>query len=402
MTGVELAAIRAAILGAYSRATFDRVLSDRLDFRRADHVADGPFNDIVDGVLRAFTEQGRESYLIAELAADRPANREIQRVYRKFAHGLLGEAWRARIEGEIGDQLARYGLLPAAELQRAGSVQGSDRGDPTSRGFGGFQKQVRAELPELDVLPWSARLLRLAHRVCRVELGGTPLGTGFLVGPDVVLTSYHVVRDAIVGRAGGAALGFLFDHWVGGDGSAAAGMRVPARAAWPHWHVDSSPPLSARDEDAGTAGNDDCLDHALIALERPLGSAPVVPEGPRRGWIEVPKEARPLTVGMPIAILQHPRTGPLKLTFDTHALQLVKPGRRRIRYSTNTDAGSSGSPCLDVRLALIAVHHFSGPAHATPAYNQGTTIEAIRRRLAARGVLGVLGGELPDEELPCS
>jgi hypothetical protein len=403
MRGFELAEIRAAIVCAYNRATFDRMLSDRLEFERAEHVADGPFNDVVEGVLRVFTHQGREAELIAEIAADRPAKREIQHVYRKYAHGLLSAAWSARIDGEIGEQLARYGLLPTTELQRTGVVHRGTPADPASRGFGGFQRWIRAELPELDAVVWSARLLRLAHRVCRVELGGVPRGTGFLVGPDAVLTSYHVVREAITDRADGATLGFLFDHSVGSDGSTAAGVRVAARAAWPHWHVDSSPPLSTEDEQAGvTAGSDDRLDHAVIALAQLVGSAPVVPGGPCRGWIELPEPAPSLTIGMPIAVLHHPRTGPLKLTLDTHSLQGIHPDRRRIRYSTNTDAGSSGSPCLDVQLGLVAVHHFSDPAHAMPAYNQGTTIEAIRRRLEAQGRLGALGGVSPDEDPPCS
>lgn len=397
MTGIELAEIRTAIVQAYNAATFDRLLSDRFDFKRANHVGDAGFHRIVEQVLELFVHEGLDAYLIAELAADRPGKREIQALYHRYAHGLVSEAWRARVDAAACERLARYGLIAVPALQRAGAAcAASDPGDPGATAFGGFQKQIRAELPDLDVLPWSALLLRQTCRVCRIELGGTPRGTGFLVGPDAVLTSYHVVRDAIAARASGAAIRFLFDYWRTAGGAPAAGTRVAARGAWPDWHVDSSPPLSSPEEHAGSPEpRGDQLDHAVIALERPLGELPVGPGGPNRGWIEVPATPPTLAVGMPVAILHHPRTAPIKLTLDTRALQRVNAGRTRLRYATNTEHGSSGSPCFDVELGVIAVHHFSDPDHAAPAYNQGTPIEAIHRRLAAVGKLGALGGASP-------
>lgn len=390
MTGAERAELRAAIVGAYHRATFDRMLSDRLDFRRAQHVADGPFAEVVDGVIDHFLDEGREAYLIAEIAADRPARHEIQRIYRTYAQALLSDAWRGRIEDAMSERLVRYGLLPGPELQQGGVVRAAMPADD----FAGFQRQVRAELPELDVAAWSARLVRLSCRVCRVEVDGEPRGTGFLVGPAAVLTCHHVVREAIAARCGGAALAFRFDY-RGGEAGAAGGTRVVARGDWAAWHVDSSPALTSAQERAGGDARPDHLDHAVIALDQPVGDAPVAPGGPQRGWIEIP-EAPALTIGMPVAILHHPRRAPLRLTLDTRGLVRVNAARTRIRYTTNTDGGSSGSPCFDFELGLIGVHHLSDPEHRTPEYNQGVAIEAIRRRLAEGGKLAVLGGP------PCS
>lgn len=396
-SGVARAEVRAAIVGAYNRATFDRLLLDRFDFRRAVHVADGPFTDIVDGVFDRFVEEGREAYLIAEIAADRPAKPEIQAIYRKYAQALLSDAWRERVEPAMCDRLARYGLLPSPELLRAGAgCRGAAPGDTAPNSFAGFQRQIRAELPELDVLQWSALLMRQTCRVCRVELDGVALGTGFLVGPAAVLTSHHVVRDAIAARISGAALTFLFDYWKAGTGASAVGTRIAARPTWTQWHVDSSPPLSRSEEHTGAAETrPDRLDHAVIALDQTIGNAPVASGGPIRGWIEIPSRPPALTVGMPIAILHHPRTTPIKLTLDTRGLQQVNAQRTRIRYTTNTDAGSSGSPCFNLELGLVGIHQFSDPEHAVPEYNQGVAIEAIYRRLAEQGKLGVLGGEVP-------
>lgn len=392
MTGAERAELRAAIVGAYHRATFDRLLSDRLDFRRALHVADGPFADVVDGVLDRFIEEAREAYLIAEIAADRPARPDIQRIYRAYAQAILSDAWRGRIEEEMCQRLARYGLLPVPALQQGGVARETAPVDD----FAGFQRQVRAALPELDVAAWSARLVQLSQRVCRVEVDGVPYGTGFLVGPAAVLTCHHVVREAIEMRCSGSALGFRFDY--GGSGAAApaaaGGTWVAARGGdWAAWHVDSSPAQTSAQERAGDARADH-LDHVVIALDQPLGDAPVAPGGPRRGWIEIP-QAPALTVGMPVAILHHPRHAPLRLTLDTRGLLRVNAARTRIRYATNTDGGSSGSPCFNLELGLIGVHHLTDPEHEPPRYNQGVAIEAIRRRLAERGRLSVLGGTPP-------
>ena len=393
MKGFELAEVREAILGAYDKRTFDRLLSDQFDLRREDIAGDGPLRNIVDDVLRHFVREGREAHLIAELAADRPAKPEIQAVYTKYAAALVSDAWRSRIEAESATQLDRYGLLPEGRLQHRGAtLRPRGPSEPDASAFGGFQKQIHARLPELDVFEWSSRLMRQTYRVCRVEVRGTPLGTGFLVGPATVLTCYHVVGDAIRARTPGSELTFLFDYWKKLNGAESYGIRVAARGAWEDWHVDSSPPLPEAEEHGGVPeATDDQLDHALIALAQPLGAGPIVDGGPVRGWIEVPATAPTLTLEMAIAILHHPRNGPIKLTFDTSALQHINPGRTRIRYSTNTDSGSSGSPCFDVSLGLIGMHHFSDPHNKVPAYNQGIPIDAIRRRLARVNRLDALG-----------
>src|SRR5207302_538451 len=57
----------------------------------------------------------------------------------------------------------------------------------------------------LDVELWHNKLAIRANQVCRIETSsntsGSLFATGFLVGPDVVITSYHniltVVKNAI-------------------------------------------------------------------------------------------------------------------------------------------------------------------------------------------------------------
>jgi V8-like Glu-specific endopeptidase len=65
-----------------------------------------------------------------------------------------------------------------------------------------------------------------------------------------------------------------------------------------------------------------------------------------------------------------------------------------VTYRTNTLGGSSGSPCFNADLELIALHHGSDPdfhpAH-TPEYNEGIPFDTILARLANKGLSGLLG-----------
>jgi V8-like Glu-specific endopeptidase len=397
VTGFELAEVREAILGAYQKRSFDRLLLDRFGIRRGVIAGDGPLRDIVDDVLAYFADEGREAHLLAEIAADRPGKPEIVALYHKYAATLLSDRWRSVVDERVAEQLERFGLLPVAELWLGGAAQESRSRAPAGRPtFGGFQKQVRATLPEIDVLSWTSLLMRQTCRVCRVEVSGSPQGSGFLVGPDMVMTSYHVVSAAIRARLDGQSLAFVFDYWRKPNGQETAGMRVAARGAWQNWHVDSTPPLSEREEHAGMPEpTDDQLDHALIALDRALGHVPVVPGGPQRGWIEIPATEPVLVPSMPIAILHYPRTGPVKFTFDTSALHCINHRRTRMRYATNTDGGSSGAPCLGIDLQLLGIHHFSDIDAARPTYNQGIPITAVYKRLQRIDKVAALGTGSP-------
>src|SRR5262245_8616621 len=75
----------------------------------------------------------------------------------------------------------------------------------------GFERNVRPFLPQLDVRVWQQRLLQIERQVCRVELDGEALGTGFLIGPKTVLTNWHVYEAAKhTGRV--EKLGCRFDY----------------------------------------------------------------------------------------------------------------------------------------------------------------------------------------------
>ena len=87
--------------------------------------------------------------------------------------------------------------------------------------------------------------------------------------------------------------------------------------------------------------------------------------------------------------MQHPRGEPLKLALDDDGVLSLNENETRLRYETNTDKGSSGSPCFTFKWDLVALHHSGDPdfdpAHK-PTYNEGIPMTAITKLIKERGV----------------
>ncbi len=99
----------------------------------------------------------------------------------------------------------------------------------------------------------------------------------------------------------------------------------------------------------------------------------------------------PLGQGAPLIIVQHPDGDAIRFAIDTEAvIGLVNQGRR-LRYTTNTEPGSSGSPCLSMDLDLVALHHLGDPRQGGARYNQGIPIALVRQSIADSGHAALLG-----------
>lgn len=251
----------------------------------------------------------------------------------------------------------------------------------------GFQRNVRPHLPKLDVQIWLQNLIRIEHRVCRVELHGTALGTGFLVGPDAVLTNWHVIENAkAAGNLG--ELGCRFDYVQLPDGTSQAGQLVALHGeGCLDWSPYSPADSRAPPEDPPPMAQE--LDYALLRLASSV--AQDVVDGTVRGWITLPAAPFPLAEDAPLLIVQHPEGGPMKLALDTQAVIGRNSNGTRVRYKTNTEPGSSGSPCFTMDWNVVALHHLGDPKWQNPAFNQGVPIELIRQSIQSRGFGSALG-----------
>lgn len=228
--------------------------------------------------------------------------------------------------------------------------------------------------------------------VCRIEIsvqgGGKVFGTGFLIAADLVMTNWHVVRCIAAAedndrsyqgpRAKAADAICRFDYKVLKNSAINPGSTV---ALAKDWRVA----LSANNPN-GHEPLSDQLDCAVIRLAKSVGSLVIgdkpQAQGDRRGWISLPGAGAvpDLKIHSPLFIIQHPEGDPIKLALSTDAIQSVNANRSRVRYSTNTESGSSGSPCFDQNWNLIALHHAGDPNFSPghrPEFNEGIPIDAI-------------------------
>jgi V8-like Glu-specific endopeptidase len=81
----------------------------------------------------------------------------------------------------------------------------------------------------------------------------------------------------------------------------------------------------------------------------------------------------------------------MKLALDTQAVIGLNGNGTRIRYRTNTDPGSSGSPVFTMDWDIVALHHYGDPNWQNALFNQGVPIELIRQRIIKDGFENALG-----------
>lgn len=267
-----------------------------------------------------------------------------------------------------------------------------------------LERVIREAHAFVDVEIWLSRLGEIAGQVCRVEValndGHIVFGTGFLVGPDLVLTNYHVMEDVIMGEARRSAgawakpqdVTLRFDYRRSADGTF---VRPGCEYKLAHdWLLDfgSMSPVDHEREPKLRLPESDELDYALLRVAGMPGDGTIGPgpsrESPRRGWICLPDDGCALVSGAPLLIVQHPQSEPLKL--DVNTIIDTNRNATRVRYRTNTEPGSSGSPCFDVNWNAVAMHHSGDPnfdrGHE-PEYNEGIPLDSIVRLLKHRGVL---------------
>lgn len=249
-----------------------------------------------------------------------------------------------------------------------------------------LQRIVREKNIFNDLFLLRTRLTEIEFQVCRIELpvtnavGGNAsmYGTGFLVGPDLVMTNYHVIEPLLEEVEGWK--GKREDVKVRFDYKKLSAKSVNEGVVYElaeEWLVDSSP------YESGEEPEPEELDYAILRLARSAGDDPVGgwPAGatpPKRDFMRLKASGYTFPPDSALAIVQHPSGDPLSIAFDTDSVIRMNDGKTRVIYRTNTEHGSSGSPCFNLKLELVALHHAGDPEYDHPAdYNAGIPIDNI-------------------------
>jgi hypothetical protein len=286
-------------------------------------ITSAPYPANIADLVEWAEDRTRTGELLRKLQLARPANTELNSLCNEFCQGVVA---------------VLHGISPASEAGELESI---------------VLKSVQFE----DVGRWLDRMARLRQAVCRIEpqpqtefeesLDG--YATGFLVAPSTVLTNYHVAANLLPnGKAARTKLRFGYE--VTPDGKKQAGNAYDLAQQW----LLAFSPVEA-------------LDYALLRL------APG--DAPAPGFFQTADHQ--FAKDEPLIILQHPSARPLKLAIGTVLDPAYGP---RVTYTVNTEAGSSGSPCLTSSLQTVALHHWGGSNH-----NRGIRLGEILEHVRATG-----------------
>ena len=228
---------------------------------------------------------------------------------------------------------------------------------------------------------FAKKLLLVTGQVCLLEIDGNPAGTGLLVGPDQVLTAYHVISPLLANAqpAPGSErrLRCRFDFAIHEepDGSHTA-LNGESFAVSTHWLGPNSPQDPQELIHLAPPGNvpTSNLDYVLITLANPVGDALDI-DGVKRWWTPLRRPPKAVRRFAWIRIIQYPQGMALKGAEGR--VTEVLPNGARLRYVVSTSKASSGSPCWNFDFDLVAIHNLGGLNTPTGPENQGIPITPI-------------------------
>ncbi|HZN35644.1 MAG TPA: trypsin-like peptidase domain-containing protein [Pirellulaceae bacterium] len=342
LTSPQLRKLHKALLEAFSLDDFESLLQCRIGARLELLATPGSMQSQVSEVLKVAEQAGWTHELIRAAADARPNDP---------CFAALSEGLGLGAEIRVGGESATPNITEC---------------------------KTGAKLPEgFAAEPWREELPAMEARVCRVEVGGGIVGTGFLVGPDAVLTCYYVVEHVIQQEVSPTAVRCRFDFRQLPDGRT-EGLSVRLHSDW------------LIDREGQEPGE---LDFALLRLERPLGAEPLNPAAPaevKRGWVHLPADLPPVPVGAPLMVLSYALGGPLQLALETNGfIGFVE--NDRLTYRMSTQPGAGGAPCFTSDWKLVALHEKRASADSDNPERFGISAAALRRKIEKDGHSAALG-----------
>jgi len=345
VSGRDYQLLNDALVNAFSFNDLDAMLQFVLEERTDVIVGRGAdLNTAVFQIIEEYNRRDQVELLVRAARIYNPTNGELYQVAQSLG-------WATQVSTHIGDKAAPV---------------------PPD----GLEKLVRRRVLLLPAKETREQMMRVEGRMCIVErkMGGgkgKALGSGFLIGPDTVLTNYHVVMHYLYGsQAQNLQVRFDASPSTGlvreaGDGVVFAVEEIPANRSFTKGDALNLKGAPADDE----------LDFAILVLTEDAGSAQIgggivgAEEEMQRGWIKMPGTDPAFEPGDPLIIYQYPCGRRLMMAIDTEAVVETAWDGMRLRYRNNTEHGSSGSPVFDMNWNLVALHHAGGPSDDPTGYD---------------------------------
>jgi V8-like Glu-specific endopeptidase len=226
-----------------------------------------------------------------------------------------------------------------------------------------YQDDLSVEIGRVPALIATLQqLVAIGPAVCKLTVdvgGGVQYGTAFRVGPDLLLTNWHVLHR----RADGMPAVTVTAEFRYEDDGRGGGLTSTAIAC-----------------DAGSIVADRDDDWAVVRV-----AAPLHPDWP---VLPLVGAADPVA-GDPAFVIQHPLGGRKRVAIVRNQVSYVD--ERVVHYLSDTQVGSSGSPVLDHLGRIIALHHAGGRPQDVlgkpPVLkNEGIRIPRVLAGLRARAV----------------
>lgn len=189
-------------------------------------------------------------------------------------------------------------------------------------------------------------------------------GTGWMIGPDLLLTNHHVIKARPDGES---------------DASAADFERQGLETAVEFDYDTGKTSVSARVQAVVASSVE--LDYALLRLKAGQGRPPLRIVRQR---VEVLA-----TTHLSVNIIQHPRGMLKQVAFRNNLVSGAD--RDTVRYFTDTDYGSSGSPVFDDAWYVVALHR--GAVYADNVSYQGKETAYVNFGSQIQSILDDLGNK---------
>jgi endonuclease G len=276
-----------------------------------------------------------------------------RRITRLISNPLLKDSLEAQPvnggDNRVLEEIDSYVLMPPA-ASKAEANERLQHLSPQARG------QLEAIIGGNDLLPiWFLnRGAELRRTVARIKVvtskGAEGYGTGFLVGPGILITNRHVLDQSDIG--GNSLLSIVANAVAEFDVEIVPQVIAPGQTRL----VSSTPavfrlaPQTLLLTDAWNA-----LDYVLIAIEsKSIDGQHDISE---YGYNRLSADMGKTVTGEPVFIIQHPNGESKKISLLNNRMMIRDEKSSYLYYEADTEPGSSGSPVFNRQWEVVALHH---------------------------------------------